>query len=163
MGDEIELCVFGNKALAFFIIFNACLSLPNVRPLEFIEIVISIARISKLDAWFDALDLWKERFVAVSVTLHSTWLRQKFVMLTFYCIRVSRTCRLDWRGHTRVRRAWRSRLWSGEFSTRNWSYSQWAPSPLRTTASRCRGSASETCGMKALVNGCLGLHICRPT
>lgn len=49
VGDEIVLGVFGNVALALFIIFNTCLSLPNVRALEFIELVISIAGIFELD------------------------------------------------------------------------------------------------------------------
>lgn len=50
VGDKVILGVFRNEAFAFFIIFNACLPLPNVRALEFIELVISIAGIFELDS-----------------------------------------------------------------------------------------------------------------
>ena len=47
--DEIILGVLRDEALAFFIIIDSSLSQPYVRPLEFIELVVSIAGISELN------------------------------------------------------------------------------------------------------------------
>ena len=87
--DKIILGVLRDEAFAFFIIFDPGLTTLYVRPLEFIELVVSIAGISELNARPCALHLREEGFVAVSVTLHS--------FITFY--RVKPVLRADQSAH----------------------------------------------------------------
>ena len=100
--DEIILGVFRDEAFAFFIVIDSSLSQPYVRPLEFIELVVSIAGIPELDARPGALYFGEECFVAVSITLHSNTLIL-IKVLTFYCILMSKTCLKAQSNRTRAR------------------------------------------------------------
>jgi hypothetical protein len=82
MRDEVILSVLRDETFTFFIVIDPTLSQPYVRPLKFIELVVSIASIFELNARPSALYFWEEGFVAVCITLHSfiTFLRVKPVL-----------------------------------------------------------------------------------